>query len=406
MKWLVFACKNILRNRRRSLITVLITAVGSAGVLIGGGFALFTYESLREMAARESGHLTLAHKSFFSSDEDTPMQYGLDNVPALKSRLEKDKRVRMALPRVQFSGLLSNGDKSSVFVGMGVDPRGEFYAKGPAMRVVSGSTLSSAPKADAPPEIMLGAELARQMKAAPGSVLTLLSTTTSGSLNALDVTVCGIVTVGVPDMDKRLVYVDVATAQRLLLTDKVSTLSVYLRETEHTDEMLKQIAATFPQHAVQSWRDQANYYVAVRGLYNRIFSLLGIVIVVMVLFAVSNTLAMAVMERTREIGTLRALGTMPSQIVRVFALEGLVLGTAGTAAGMLAALAATLFFLFADVQMPPPPGRSVGYPLQINFSAELYLLTMLVVVTLSVAAAWFASRKMAAKPIVEALSHV
>jgi len=406
MKWLIFAGKNILRNRRRSLITILITAVGSAGILIGGGFALFTYESLREMAARDSGHLIVAHKNFFTIDEDTPMQYGLDNVAEMKKRLEQDAGVRMALPRVQFSGLISNGDKSSVFVGMGVDPGGEFYTKGPALTIVSGATLSSAPKVDAPAEILLGTELARQMKATPGSVLTLLSTTTAGSLNALDVTVRGTVTVGVPDVDKRLVYVDIATAQRLLLTDKVSTLSVYLKDTNQTDMMRSQVSTLFPRQSVQTWRDQAYYYTAVRSLYNRIFGLLGIVIVVMVAFAISNTLAMAVVERTREIGTLRALGTLPRQIVRVFALEGIILGGVGSLCGMLASLAITFVFLLADFQMPPPPGRSVGYPLQINFSPLLYLLTTLALVLLSVAAAWFVSRKMAAKPIVEALTHV
>ena len=406
MKWFIFAGKNILRNRRRSLITILITAVGTAGILIGGGFALFTYESLQEMAARESGHLIVAHRNFFTSDEDTPMQYGLDNVAGMKKRLEQDNDVRMALPRVQFSGLLSNGDKSSVFVGMGVDPAGEFYTKGPALTVVSGATLSATSKADAPAEIMLGTGLARQMKATSGTVLTLLSTTTSGSLNALDVTVCGTVSVGVPDVDKRLVYVNIATAQRLLLTDKVSTLSVYLKETRQTDLKRAQVSALFPEQTVRTWRDQAYYYTAVRNLYNRIFGLLGIIIVVMVGFAISNTLTMAVVERTREIGTLRALGTLPQQIVRVFALEGMILGGAGSLCGMLAALATTFIFLFADFQMPPPPGRSVGYPLQINFSPALYLLTTLVLVLLSIAAAWLVCRKMAAKPIVEALTHV
>ena len=77
MKWLLFAIKNVLRNRRRSLVTVLIAAVGTAGVLIGGGFALFTYQSLAEMAARDSGHLILAHQDYFARDEDTPMQFGL-----------------------------------------------------------------------------------------------------------------------------------------------------------------------------------------------------------------------------------------------------------------------------------------------------------------------------------------
>ncbi len=406
MKWLTFAFKNVLRNRRRSLVTVLIAAVGTAAVLIGGGFALFTYESLRELAARDSGHVMVAHANFFDRDEDTPMQYGLTDYTDLRKSLEQDARIRMALPRVQFSGLISNGDKSSVFVGTGVDPEGEFYVKGPTMRVVSGSILSAAPEPGAAPQILLGAELAKQLKAEPGSGLTILTTTTSGSLNALDVQVRGTVSVGVPEIDKRLIYTDIVTAQKLLLTDKVSTLSVYLRDTDLTDDMARVVAAVAPGHALQTWRDQAFYYVAVRGLYNRIFGLLGVIIVTMVLFAVSNTLAMSVIERTREIGTLRALGTLPSQIKRIFALEGLVIGVAGTLLGMLFAAGTSLLFLFANFQMPPPPGRSDSYPLHVNFSLPLYQWTALVIVVLSVVAAWVVSRKAAAKPIVEALAHV
>ncbi|MCX7173217.1 MAG: FtsX-like permease family protein [Proteobacteria bacterium] len=406
MKWLKFAIANVLRNRRRSLVTIVIAAVGTAGVLVGGGFALFTYESLAEMAARDSGHLILAHHDYFSRDEDTPMQHGLENYTAIREKLEQDERVRMTLPRVQFSGLISNGDKSAIFIGAGIDPDGEFSVKGPAMTVVSGSLLSSKIAGDAAPEVVIGAELAKQMKAEPGGGLTLLSTTTSGSLNALDVKVRGIVSVGVPEIDKRLVYVTLSTAQHLLLTDKASTLSVYLRDTEQTEEMRGVVASLFPDQAMQTWRDQAYFYEAVRSLYNRIFGLLGLVIVIMVLFAVSNTLAMAVVERTREIGTLRALGTLPAQIVRIFALEGLVLGVAGVVGGMLAAAGISVMFLFFDIQMPPPPGRSVGYPLQVNLSFDLYALTFLCVVALSVTAAWLVSRKAAAKPIVEALGHV
>jgi len=406
MKWLWFAIHNVLRNRRRSLVTIIIAAVGTAGVLVGGGFALFTYASLAEMAARDSGHLILAQQDYFNRDEDTPMQYGLADYAAMRTRLEQDERVRMALPRVQFSGLISNGDKSAIFVGAGIEPEAEFSVKGPSMRVVSGGLLSSKTPPGNSPEIVLGSELAKLMKATPGTGLTLLSTTTAGALNAIDVTLRGIVTVGVPEIDKRLVYVTLPTAQRLLLTDKASTLSVYLRETEQTEEMRGVVAGLFPTNALQTWQDQAFFYAAVRGLYNRIFGLLGMVIVIMVLFAVTNTLGMAVVERTREIGTLRALGTLPSQIVRIFALEGLVLGIAGTVAGMLAAAGISVFLLFANVQMPPPPGRSEGYPLHVDFSWELYALTLLAILTLSIAAAWIVSRKAAAKPIVEALGHV
>jgi putative ABC transport system permease protein len=406
MKWLLLAFKNVGRNRRRALITIVITAVGTAAILIGGGFALYTYQSLRESAARDTGHLVLAQKDYFDREEDTPMALGLPDYQPLKKELERDERVRVALPRLQFSGLISNGDKSSVFIGTGVDARGEFQVKGPFLKILDGQVLAPPDGPDAPLEIMLGAQLAKQLGATPGTILTLLSTTTQGSLNALDVKVRGIFSLGVPEIDKRAVYVTIETAQKLLLTDRASELAIYLDGTESTAPMRDAILAKHPDRAIRTWEDQAYYYVAVRALYNRIFGLLGAIMVVIVLFAVSNTMAMAVVERTREIGTLRALGTLPAQITRVFAMEGWVIGSAGAFLGVLVAVGVAGLSLVAGFEMPPPPGRSVGYPLNINIDGSLYATAVVTVVIASTVAAWLMSRQAVRKSIVEALTHV
>lgn len=406
MKWLLLAFKNVGRNRRRALITIVITAVGTAAILIGGGFALYTYQSLRESAARDTGHLVLAQRDYFDREEDTPLALGLPDYKALKQELERDDRVRVALPRLQFSGLLSNGDKSSVFIGTGVDARGEFQVKGPFLKILDGQVLAPPDGPDAPLEVMVGAQLAKQLNATPGTVLTLLSTTTQGSLNALDVTVRGIFSLGVPEIDKRAIYVTIETAQKLLLTDRASELSIYLDRIDSTGPMRDQILAKHPDRAVRTWEDQAYYYVAVRALYNRIFGLLGAIMVVIVLFAVSNTMAMAVVERTREIGTLRALGTLPAQITRVFAMEGWVIGSAGAMLGVLVAVGVAGLSLVAGLEMPPPPGRSVGYPLNINVDGSLYTVAVVTVVIASTIAAWLMSRQAVRKSIVEALTHV
>ena len=258
----------------------------------------------------------------------------------------------------------------------------------------------------AAPEIVIGKELAKLMKAKVGSSLTLLATTTEGTLNAVDVTVSGIVTVGVPDIDKRLVYADIAAVQKLLLTDKVSTLSVYLRDKDDTDAVAASLAAAHPQLAVRSWLDLAVFYQSVKALYDRIFGMLGIIMLVIVLFAMTNTLGMAVAERTREIGTLRAIGTYPGELVRNFMLEGAAIGGGGALAGMAVAGATTVALMFARLQMPPPPGRSTGYPLLVNFSPALYIAVGVAVIAVSAFAAYLASRKAARRPITEALAHV
>jgi len=402
MMWLKFALQNTLRNRRRSLVTVSIAALGTAAILLAGGFALFTYESLAQAAARTTGHLILGQPKQFTEDEDMPLQHGLDNADVLKTALLADPDVRSVLPKVEFSGLISNGDKSTVMLATGIDPDAEFSVKGPFLTLRAGEVLASGATQ---PEVMLGDALAHSLKAQPGSSLTLLASTTDGALNATDVRVKGIFTTGVPEVDKRLVYTDLGTAQKLLNTQRVSSLGVFLNRMELTEPVRLRLAASHPTLTVQTWMDQAFFYRSVRDLYNRIFGALGLIIGSIVVFVVTNAMAMAIIERTREMGTLRALGTLPGQLMRALALEGMVLGGVGGLVGVVLSLAVSLLLYLVPIEMPPPPGRSVGYPLNISIDPVLYLATVATMVALTMlASAWVARRTMT-MPVVDALAH-
>ena len=401
-KWLKFACQNTLRNRRRSLVTVSIAALGTAAILLAGGFALFTYQALAQSAARSTGHLIVGLPDQFTKDEDTPLQHGLDDAAALKAKLLADPAVRQVLPRISFSGLISNGDKSTVMIATGVEPDAEFAVKGPFLNMTAGAVLSSDAQ-DA--EVMLGAGLAKSLKAQPGSGLTLLASTTDGALNALDVRVKGVFSTGVPDIDKRLVYTDIATAQRLLNTKRISTLGVFLDRMDATDPAQARVQRLFPKLTVQTWLDQAFFYQSVKALYNRIFGALGTIIGLIVVFVVTNAMAMAIIERTREIGTLRALGTLPGQLMRTLAMEGMLLGGVGALLGAAIALGISLLLYVVPVQMPPPPGSSRGYPLNIEIDPALYLSTVGAMVVLAMLASAWVARRTVHTPVVAALAH-
>jgi putative ABC transport system permease protein len=402
MRWFRFAVQNTLRNRRRSMVTVAIAALGTAAILLAGGFALYTYQALAQSAARSTGHLIVGIPAQFTKDEDTPLQYGLDDYAALSAQLLADPDVRQVLPRVAFSGLISNGDKSTVMIATGVEPDSEFAVKGPFLNMTAGDVLASGSKNA---EVMLGEGLAKSLKAVPGTSLTLLASTTDGALNALDVTVKGVFSTGVPDIDKRLVYTDIATSQKLLNTKRVSTLGVFLKSMDATADAQKRVAAANPKLTVQNWLDQAFFYRSVRDLYNRIFGALGLIIGVIVVFVVTNAMAMAIIERTREIGTLRALGTLPSQLLRTLAMEGMVLGGVGACVGALVALAISLMLYVVPVEMPPPPGSSRGYPLNVNIDPTMYLCTVVAMVVLAMLASAWIARKTVHTPIVDALAH-
>ena len=402
LAWARFAWLNTRRNRRRSLVTVAIAALGTAAILLAGGFALSTYQGLAEASARTTGHLVLARTAQFDGFEDTPLQHGLTDAQALRQRLLADPAVRQVLPRVEFGGLISNGDKSVIMMGVGIEPDAEFAVKGPFLTVEAGRELAGAERG----AVMLGAGLARNLKAQPGASLTLLAGTTEGAMNALDVTVAGVVSTGVPEIDQRLVYTDVATAQRLLVTDRVSSLGIFLDRMEATLPARARLGASLPDLALRTWEEQAAFYRSVRALYNRIFGALGLIIGVIVVVVVANAMAMSVIERTREIGTLRALGTRPGQLLQTLAMEGLLLGAAGGAIGAAITVAVSVALQLFPVMMPPPPGRSIGYPLLITLDAGLMLATLgLVTVLVALASGWVA-RRTVRLPVVAALGHV
>jgi putative ABC transport system permease protein len=117
-------------------------------------------------------------------------------------------------------------------------------------------------------------------------------------------------------------------------------------------------------------------------------------------------MAMAVIERTREVGALRAIGSSPGRLISGFALEGLMLGGVGATLGALLAVGVSVTLLVFPVQMPPPPGRSVGYPLLLQIDPALYALTVSAMLALALLASGLVARRTVHQPITAALGHV
>lgn len=405
MQSLKLAWYNVLRNRRRSLFTILITMVATTVLLAGGGFCLYMYQGLEEESARDTGHLILSKQGFFDADEDFPLQYGLAGYQEIQQRYRRDDDVRAILPRVEFQGLISNGEKTVIFSGVGVE-HDEFLVRGPFITFSQGSALSDQVDATGDPEILLAVGLAKNLKAGVGDTLTLLSTTTDNVMNGMDYKVKGIFTSGIPELDKRLIYTDVKSAQSLLDSELVSTVAIHLFDSSLVDEKAELFQQDFADMEITPWWERAFYYRDVKNLFDRIFGLLGVIIAVMVFLAISNTMSMAVMERTREIGTLAALGTYRYEIVRGFTLEGLVIGVIGTLMGVVLNFAIFIFLSLVNIEMPPPPGSTVGFPVGINLSWVLTGVSIAALTAICVVAAWLVARNGARKSIVEALAYV
>jgi putative ABC transport system permease protein len=395
------AFRNIFRNRRRSAITLVVIVFGAVGLILFGGYKARTFVGLRESTIRNRlGHLQIYRRGFAHAEAQKPLQFGLENPDALRREVERDPRVSMTAAQITLMGLVSNGEKSETFMAAAVEPDKDRQMA--AQRITAGTDLPPN-ESDA---VILGRGLAASMHAKPGDYLTLMSTTTTGSLNAIDVRVAGIFMSGIKEYDDRAVKMPLAGAQTLLQTKKVERLIVMLRNTDDTAAVHASLAHTLRGVEFKEWSELASFYHQVVLLYNGIFGFLGIVVFAIVIFSVANTILMSVFERTREIGTLMAIGTPRGTVWRMFLLEGVFVGLLGGALGLAAGALAAFAINHMNLMLPPPPGYTVGYALRVLLQAPTlitaFLISLVTATLSSIVPAWKASRLV----IIDALGHI
>jgi putative ABC transport system permease protein len=409
MRLLLFALKNIARNKRRSTTMLGMIALGSMAMLLAGGYAAATFRGLREQTiANGLGHLQIGGPGF-REDEPKPLASGLSDVATIRGITRENPHVRAAAARVEFNGLASNGEKSVVFLGRGVEPDEEYRAAGFSLAMRSGRPLSAGNDHAGESEAVLGVGLAKSLRVGVGDRVTLLAQTVDGAINGADVQVVGTYTTGIREMDDRALLVRLDTAQLILNTTKVSKLIVVLDDTSRTDSVKAELQAALTRAGqpteMATWSDLATFYHQVRGLYSGIFIFLGVIIVGLVILSSGNAMTMAVMERVKEIGTLMALGTSRPLVLVMFLTEAFGLGLLGGTAGAVLGWAAARALTAAEIRLPPPPTFSRGVLLIIDVVPALWMaVPVLMLVTLLIASFLPAARA-ARLRITDALGH-
>ncbi len=401
----LIAFRNIFRNRRRSAITLLVIVCGAIGIILFGGYKAQTIRALRESTIRTRlGHLQVYALGYSKAESQKPLEYAIENLGEVRRTIERDPRVRMTAAQISLVGLVSNGDKSETFLATAVEPEKDTSMN--AHRLLEGSELNGRE----PDAILVGRGLATSMHVKPGDYLTIMTTTVAGSLNAMDVRVAGIYTIGVKEYDDRSIKMPISGAQQLLATNKVEKLLVFLKETDDTDAMKASLTQLFATKGwaleMKEWSDLATFYQQVVALYNGIFGFLGVIVFAIVVFSVANTIMMSIFERTREIGTLMAIGTTRGRVWRMFLLEGLIIGAIGGILGVAFGSAVSVVINHGNVMLPPPPGYTAGYPLNILLQRSVLVTAFAIALVTSTLSAIFPAFKASRMNIVDALGHI
>lgn len=412
--WVTLALRNLLRNRRRSLFTILAIGLGFAAVNILGGFTEYIFTNLRDsyIYLHANGHLTIFKAGFLQDGKLNPTRYLLDEteVSAIQETLRRHPEVLVATPQLNISGLLSNGKVSTIFIGAGRVPSDvrniNSQARGMIARLqqFKGKPLQD----DVVYGVGLSEGLAEQFKFDLGSNPVAMSSTISGQVNALDAQVFQLFHSPNEALEDKLMIVPLKFAQALYDTTSIDRIVVLLDRTELAEPMRAELVQDFAgrglQVEIKTWNELSPFYTKVKHMFDVIFMFTFLIVFAIVVMSVINTVSMAIMERTREIGTLRALGLKRRGIVWLFAAESMVLGAFGSTLGIIL----TLVVWSAIVVLEPtwvPPQMASDIPLEVYLVPEYMSYSLLSLVFLSMVAAGLPARRAAQTEIVTALGH-
>lgn len=425
VKLATIALKNLFRNSRRTLITVLVSAAGFAALAILAGYMDFSFYGLRELtvckgftAGGGTGHIQIFNRESLQKEELFPLQYGIEANEKIRADIESIEKVSFTMPRIEFNGLISNGDKSISFLGLGVDPEKEagLIQYWNSLEKMAGKSMSDAAYRQLENTgaygVLLGQQMAKALNAGVGTDLMLMSTTVDGAVNVVDVKVAGIIRGAMKSIDRHYLVAPLETAMNLLQTDRVSRIVVVLRQTEDTAPVGKLIEAKLRGQAdervfsVVPWEELATYYYSVRDVYNIIFSFTGIIVVALVFLSCTNTMLMATMERVREIGTLKAIGVSNAWVALMFLFEGFFIGILSVAGGLVFKYIFSVIINNSNFKMPPPPGMSTSYLLKIFSAVEFLPWIALLIILSTTFSGLLTLLKIRKISIVNSLTHV
>lgn len=375
-----FAFLNLFRHKRRSFSTIAAIMLGGVAIFLYGGFIDYSFWILKEQTIRTNiGHVQIYNQNYFETSNKNKSL--ITDYAALKKAIlaapDLSEDIATLSGQLEFTGVISHyeSETSSYFSALGVEPL-------PALRLgsfdklISGSDLSRVRN----DEITLGSGLAKTLDAHYDDWLDVMVVNTAGGQGALSLKLRGIFESGIKDYDDVAMKIPLSTAQRMMGTDGVSKVLILLKDDDTAAFSAKLRQFIVRNHlplVVKDWREVSIFYQQVEGLLSGIYFFIKLIVALIVIFMIGNSMTMNIVERTREITTLRAIGLKPLHVTRLFLTEGIFVGMIGAVGSLGIGYAIASVINLYGIAMPPSPGQTLGYTAFIKTSRpELIWVTL------------------------------
>jgi len=405
------AMRNLIRYKRRTLLTASLITLGVVFVLvfvsISGSFKAMMIGQITDSML---GHLQIHRKGYVVSIDNLPLNLNIQPQAyrQIAARLAADTRVAAFSPRIKFGGMFSNFVETTNIRLNGIDPEKELQTV-PLLT----ARIAEGEKTLKPGELWVPVLLAKGLKVKLGDTVVIVATNADGSVNGKQFTVSAILeSVTGPGGRDGYLHIDDAAEILRMNEAEISEVVVRLKQFDRLDEakqhLIRETADTVdkqgrPMLEVHSW-EQLSPFFNIASMIDIMTFFIKIMLVAIVLISIMNVMIMAVYERIREIGTIAAIGTPPGRIRTLFIMEGFCLGVIGAVAGNLIGVGLVVVLNLIGIEFDF--GQQKGLLLTTTLDPMDVLVVSVIVIAVAVAASLQPAFKASRMEPIQALRHV
>jgi len=398
------ALRNVFRNRRRTAFSLAVIIVGMSVFLFVLGFINEALRSTKLSLACETGAVQVADRRSFENEAD-----GYDALISPDARagvvdlLSDMPGVIGHGARLTFAGLVGDETGSTLIIGRGETPYTS--VRGYECLTVDGAGLPAGDER----RVVLGRALADKLDVESGDRINIATGTVSGNFNAATVEVVGTASAAIEDLEAQLGLFSLGFVQRLLKTDGIERILIGLDDLDDAEAFAEELQLRLDDAGIpletRTWQELNASYESLRTFYAAFSGLAGLAVFVLVFFSVVEVLTISFLERTREIGTVRAFGTPRGRVFGTFLLEGLFLGAIGAVLGAIVGTAITLVFNAIGLTWTPP-GAATAQVLRLGLGPSTVIAPFVTALLATLIGAILPAWKNARRPVVDALRSV
>ncbi|EAU64240.1 ABC efflux pump, inner membrane subunit, putative [Stigmatella aurantiaca DW4/3-1] len=375
-------------------MTMISVGFGALGVLLFLGYVQFIERTLSAVVIyrQGNGHVQVYKKDALTHLATEPEKFSIDAKAQQRIREVASglQGVTLVTPQMEGVGIIQNNDRTAVFLASGVVPEDDRKIRLAGSAAVATSMddfTSGEALEEGKPSLWLTKQLKQVLDLKPAAVgeapyVQLAGIGFDRRLNASDADVVGEFSTSIEETENKSIKVPLKLLQDLYRTEDASRMVVVLTDRELTPavsaQLQQKLDTELPGYEVTTWKHPAigKLYESVMGFMGVVFAFTGVIVMLVCVLTVQNTINISVLERVRELGTLRAIGFGKGRLGGLFAREALILASLGAVGGIVSTVIVALALARTNLTTTLPR-LSIPVPVSIQLGAAGFVAVLI-----------------------------